>query len=72
MARYTGARLRVTRRLGDLPGLTSKKGNNTARPGQHGAEQKKLSPPKNQLISVKFRQYPKRILSVGKGLSQVN
>ena len=29
MARYTGARLRVTRRLGDLPGLTSKKGNKT-------------------------------------------
>ena len=43
MARYTGARLRVTRRLGDLPGLTSKKGNKTARPGQHGAEQKKLT-----------------------------
>ena len=40
MARYTGARLRVTRRLGDLPGLTSKKGNKTARPGQHGAESK--------------------------------
>ena len=43
MARYTGARLRVTRRLGDLPGLTSKKGNKTARPGQHGAESKKLT-----------------------------
>ena len=27
MARYTGAKLRVTRRLGDLPGFTSKKGN---------------------------------------------
>ena len=26
MARYTGAKLRITRRLGDLPGLTSKKG----------------------------------------------
>ena len=25
MARYTGAKLRITRRLGDLPGLTSKK-----------------------------------------------
>ena len=24
MARYTGAKLRVTRRLGDLPGFTSK------------------------------------------------
>ena len=43
MARYTGAKLRITRRLGDLPGLTSKKGNLTARPGQHGATQKKLT-----------------------------
>ena len=43
MVRYTGAKLRITRRLGDLPGLTSKKGNLTARPGQHGAVQKKLT-----------------------------
>jgi len=42
MARYTGAKLRITRRLGDLPGLTSKKGK-TQRPGQHGANQKKLT-----------------------------
>ncbi len=43
MARYTGAKLRITRRLGDLPGLTNKKGNRTQRPGQHGATQKKLT-----------------------------
>ena len=43
MARYTGAKLRITRRLGDLPGLTSKKGNSSTRPGQHGANQKKLT-----------------------------
>lgn len=43
MARYTGAKLRITRRLGDLPGLTSKKGKRTSRPGQHGATQKKLT-----------------------------
>ena len=43
MARYTGAKLRITRRLGDLPGLTSKKGKRSTRPGQHGATQKKLS-----------------------------
>ena len=40
MARYTGAKLRITRRLGDLPGLTSKKSKSTQRPGQHGATQK--------------------------------
>jgi len=43
MARYTGAKLRISRRLGDLPGLTSKKGKLTQRPGQHGATQKKLT-----------------------------
>ena len=39
MARYTGAKLRITRRLGDLPGLTSKKSKSTQRPRQHGATQ---------------------------------
>jgi small subunit ribosomal protein S4 len=43
MARYTGAKLRITRRLGDLPGLTSKQPNLTQRPGQHGTTQKKLT-----------------------------
>ena len=43
MARYTGAKLRITRRLRDLPGLTSKKPKTTQRPGQHGATQKKLT-----------------------------
>ena len=43
MARYTGAKLRITRRLGDLPGLTSKKPKTTQRLGQHGATQKKLT-----------------------------
>ena len=40
MARYRGAKLRITRRLGDLPGLTSKTSKLTKRPGQHGATQK--------------------------------
>ena len=43
MARYTGAKLRVTRRLGDLPGFTSKKSKSSKRPGQHGGTQKKLT-----------------------------
>merc|ERR1712178_349732 len=43
MARYTGAKLRITRRLGDLPGLTSKTSKLNKRPGQHGANQKKLT-----------------------------
>jgi len=43
MARYKGAKLRITRRLGDLPGLTSKRPKLTNRPGQHGATQNKLT-----------------------------
>ena len=43
MSRYRGAKLRVTRRLGDLPEFTSKKSNLTQRPGQHGATPKKLT-----------------------------
>ena len=43
MARYIRAKLRITRRLGDLPGLTSKKPKLAQRPGQHGATQKKLT-----------------------------
>ena len=43
MASYTGAKLRVTRRLGDLPGFTSKKSKSSQRPGQHGATPKKLT-----------------------------
>ena len=43
MARYRGAKLRITRRLGDLPGLTSKTSKLTKRPGQHGSTQKKLT-----------------------------
>jgi small subunit ribosomal protein S4 len=43
MARYSGAKLRITRRLGDLPGLTSKIRKRVSRPGQHGATNKKLT-----------------------------
>lgn len=43
MARYTGAKLRITRRLGVLPGLTSKKSNKDYRPGQHGATYKETN-----------------------------
>lgn len=38
MSRYRGPKLRITRRLGNLPGLTDKKSNNSKTPGQHGKE----------------------------------
>lgn len=36
MARYRGPKLRITRRLGTLLGLTQKNSERTSRPGQHG------------------------------------
>jgi len=43
MSRYRGPRLRITRRLGELPGLTRKKSKRPDRPGQHGKQQRKAS-----------------------------
>ncbi len=43
MARYRGPRLRITRRLGDLPGLTRKSARRAYPPGQHGQARKKRS-----------------------------
>ena len=41
MSRYRGPRLRLTRRLGKLPGLTMKKPMNLRPPGQHGIARSK-------------------------------
>jgi small subunit ribosomal protein S4 len=43
MARYSGPRLRIIRRLGELPGLTRKPLTRLNPPGQHGANSKKNS-----------------------------
>ena len=43
MSRYRGPRLRVVRRLGDLPGLTRKTARRSYPPGQHGQTRKKRS-----------------------------
>lgn len=43
MSRYRGPRLRVVRRLGDLPGLTRKAARHAYPPGQHGQARKKRS-----------------------------
>lgn len=43
MSRYRGPRLRVVRRLGDLPGLTRKTARRSYPPGQHGQARKKRS-----------------------------
>lgn len=43
MSRYRGPRLRVVRRLGDLPGLTRKTARRTYPPGVHGQGRRKRS-----------------------------
>lgn len=43
MSRYRGPRLRVTRRLGELPGLTRKSARRSYPPGQHGQNRRKRS-----------------------------
>ena len=41
MSKYRGPRIRMIRRLGDLPALTQKTTGRTSRPGQHGARRRK-------------------------------
>lgn len=43
MSRYRRARLRICRRLGELPGLTRKISKKNNAPGEHGQKSKKLS-----------------------------
>ncbi|PSN17708.1 30S ribosomal protein S4, partial [filamentous cyanobacterium CCP5] len=43
MSRYRGPRLRVVRRLGELPGLSRKSARKAYPPGQHGQGRKKKS-----------------------------
>jgi len=43
MSRYRGPRLRIIRRLGELPGLTAKIPKKQMPPGQHGKAPRKLS-----------------------------
>ncbi|MGD1805113.1 30S ribosomal protein S4 [Dapis sp. BLCC M126] len=43
MSRYRGPRLRIVRRLGDLPGLTRKSARRAYPPGQHGQNRRKRS-----------------------------
>lgn len=43
MSRYRGPRLKICRRLGDLPGLTRKKSNKQSPAGEHGQQVKKPS-----------------------------
>nr|YP_010485070.1 ribosomal protein S4 [Hypnea cervicornis]UVW80764.1 ribosomal protein S4 [Hypnea cervicornis] len=43
MSRYRGPRLKICRRLGNLPGLTRKKSKKQSLPGEHGEQSRKPS-----------------------------
>jgi len=43
MSKYRGPRLRICRRLGDLPGLSRKTSKKQTRPGEHGEKNRKPS-----------------------------
>ena len=62
MARYRGPRLRIVRRLGELPGLTRKTSRKENPPGQHGssAAMKKISQ-----YSIRLREKQKLRFNYG-------
>ena len=43
MSRYRGPKLRITRRLGSLPGLTQKQSKKKSKPGQHGRSNSEMN-----------------------------
>lgn len=67
MSRYRGPKLRITRRLGILPGLTQKKSKKTNKPGQHG---KNLSEGKKKTTEYGIRLEEKQKLKFNYGLSE--
>ena len=65
MARYRGPRVKIVRRLGELPGLTSKVPNRTYPAGQHGpsASMQKMSQYRVRSVSYTHLTLPtKRIV----------
>ena len=67
MSRYRGPKLRITRRLGKLPGLTQKTSKKTARPGQHG---KALEGGKTKTTEYGIRLEEKQKLKFNYGISE--
>jgi small subunit ribosomal protein S4 len=59
MSRYRGPRLRIIRRLGALPGLTSKIPRKQNPPGQHGPETQGRRKRKESQYSVRLKEKQK-------------
>ncbi len=67
MSRYRGPKLRSTRRLGNLPGLTQKKSKKLNKPGQHG---KILGEGKKKTTEYGIRLEEKQKLKFNYGLTE--
>jgi len=65
MSRYRGPRLKIVRRLGELPGLTRKISKKEHPPGQHGP-----SPVKNKLSQYSIRLREKQKLRFNYGITE--
>jgi small subunit ribosomal protein S4 len=65
MARYRGPRVKIVRRLGELPGLTTKVPNRTYGPGQHG-----LTAGSKKLTQYRVRLQEKQKLRYNYGITE--
>ena len=65
MARYRGPRVKIVRRLGELPGLTTKVPNRTYGPGQHGQASST-----GKLTQVRVRLQEQQKLRYNYGISE--
>lgn len=70
MARYRGPRLRIIRRLGELPGLTQKTCARNFPPGQHGPKKKLSGNQKSKESQYAIRLKEKQKLRFNYGISE--
>jgi small subunit ribosomal protein S4 len=70
MARYRGPRLRIIRRLGELPGLTQKPCTRNFPPGQHGPKNKVSGSQKGKESQYAIRLKEKQKLRFNYGVSE--
>ena len=60
MSRYRGPKLRITRRLGTLPGLTKKKSNKKYKPGKGEIDSKKTTQERSSRLETSDQKREKR------------
>lgn len=65
MARYRGPRLRIVRRLGELPGLTQKPCTRNFPPGQHGPKKKLTGKSKESQYAIQLKEKQKLRFNYG-------